>query len=214
MDGVGSPLKNPPGQLTQLTTSCTYQEMDKTTSQTPVQPSQSSGQEFTPGHQGAYLAGGNDVSVLFCTNINKELDYEDLYLVFKQFGTIERMKLRLSSDKNSFVCFVLYNSNESARKAYKSMNGHMLNECTVEAKICSKERFIKEHHDFIPEDLGYSNETKVDRNPPLPIWFVATYKEGRENIIGAAKCIQRKVGKLPYDNLKRYGRNLLIKASD
>ena len=125
------------------------------------------------------------------------------------------MKLRLSSDKKTFVCFTLYNSNESASKACKSINGYLLSECVMEAKTCSRERFCKEHHDFIPEDVGYSNEMiRVSRSPPLPIWYVATYKEGRENIVGAAQCIQRKVGKLPFDNLKRYGKNLLIKASD
>ena len=190
-------------------------DKDKDTPETSAHPSQGSGQELTPGHQGVNSTGGNDVSVLFCTNISIDLDYEELYVVFKQYGTIERMKLRLSSNKKTFVCFILYNLNNSASKAYKSMNGHPLNEYVVEAKLYSQDRFYKEPHDFVPEDLGYSNETlEVDRSPPLPTWYVATYKEGKESIIGAAKCIQRKVGKLPFDNLKRYGKNILIKAND
>ena len=114
-------------------------DKDKDTPETSAHPSQGSGQELTPGHQGVNSTGGNDVSVLFCTNISIDLDYEELYVVFKQYGTIERMKLRLSSNKKTFVCFILYNLNNSASKAYKSMNGHPLNEYVVEARLCSRE---------------------------------------------------------------------------
>ena len=217
---------------TQLTTSGTeltnsqkepLSEMDSSlvldkalnTPKTPVQPLQVDGHVPTPGHQGVDSSGGNDVSVLFCTNISTELDYEDLYLVFKQYGAIERIKLRLSANKKRFVCYILYNSNNSASKACKYMNGHLVNEFVIEAKLCSRDRFHKEPHDFIPEDLGYSDETvEIDRTPPLPIWYVAAYREGMESIVGASQCIQRKVGKIPFDNLKRYGKNILIKAGD
>ena len=198
-----------------VTNSGSTLDKDLNTLRNSTQPSQGAGHVLTPGHQGVDSSGGNDVSVLFCTNISTELDYEDLYLVFKQYGAIERMKLRLSANKKRFVFYILYNSNNSASKACRSMNGHLLNEFVVEAKLCSRDRFHKEPHDFIPEDLGYSGEAvEVDRTPPLPIWYVATYREGMESIVGAAKCIQRKVGKLPFDNLKRYGKNILIKASD
>ena len=43
---------------------------------------------------------------------------------------------------------------------------------------------------------------------------VASYKEGRENLIRGAEAIQKKVGNIPRGHLKRYGKALLIKAGN
>ena len=195
---------------TQLTTSGVTLDMDKTNSQTLAQ---STGQVIMPAHQGV-ASGGNGARVFFCSNINTDMDYEEVYMIFKDYGIIERMKLKLSSDKKTFNCFILFNSSTSANKA-NSINGHIVNDFAIHTKLCCTNKFSKEPHDFIPADLGYSEQSpSVDRKPPPPIWYIASYKEGRESIIEASKCIQRKVGKIPYENLKRYGRNILIKAND
>ena len=95
------------------------------------------------------------------------------------------------------------------------MNGHKINDHEIETKIYSINKFHKESSDFVPADLGYDEQPlNIDRKPPLPMWYVASYKEGRESIIEAAQVIQRKVGKISFENLKRYGKNILIKASD
>ena len=192
------------------TTSGATSDMDRTNSQTLAQIN---GQAVTPGHQGVET-GGSDVRVIYCSNISTDLDYEEMYMIFKDYGVIERIKLRLSSNKKMFICYILFESNISASRAC-SMNGHLINDHAVEIKLCNTNKFCKEPHDFIPADLGYNAESlRVDRTPPTPIWYVATYREGRESIVDAAKCIQRKVGKIPFENMKRYGKNILIKAND
>ena len=44
------------------------------------------------------------------------------------------------------------------------------------------------------------------------MWHVASYKEGKENLIRAADCIKSRMGNIPIGNIKRYGRDILIKA--
>ena len=45
------------------------------------------------------FAGGNDVTVQFCSNISTDLDCKDLYLTFRQYGMIERMKVRWKEER-------------------------------------------------------------------------------------------------------------------
>ena len=58
------------------------------------------------GHHGGKTNGGNnkDLRVLCCSNVALTLDYEGLYEIMKKFGIVERMKLKLTSDKASFIC--------------------------------------------------------------------------------------------------------------
>ena len=68
--------------------------------------------------------------------------------------------------------------------------------------------------DFIPKDKENDRTKPCNRTIPTPVWPVATYKEGRVSIIKAAECIKNKVGSIPVGNLKRYRKNLLIKAGN
>ena len=63
-----------------------------------------SSQNMTPRHQGDKNTGGTDknLRVLNCFNVDLSLDYEGLYLIMKNFGEVERMKLVLSHDKMTF----------------------------------------------------------------------------------------------------------------
>ena len=43
---------------------------------------------------------------------------------------------------------------------------------------------------------------------------MASYKEGRENFVSGSECISEIVGKIPKSNMKKYGKNILIKAQN
>ena len=63
--------------------------------------------------------------------------------------------------------------------------------------------------------MDESRETeKAPKNKPILTWHVATFKEGNNNMLKASKAIQKKVGNIPFKNLKRYGKNILIKAGN
>ena len=48
----------------------------------------------------------------------------------------------------------------------------------------------------------------------IPMWHVASFKEGESNLIKAWDSLEEQVGCIPEGNLKRYGKNILIKAAN
>lgn len=171
---------------------------------------------YSLGHQGDKATGGLDVNlrVLYCSNINLSLDYRELHVLMKRFGTVERMKLKLATDKSSFLCYVTFDSSQSADMACKYLNGHSVNDSIMRTKLFRTNNINDEPCDFIPKNEDNEVASSMNRKLPIPVWHVATYKEGRENLIRAAECIEGKVGNIPEGNLKRYGRNILIKAGN
>ena len=56
-------------------------------------------------------------------------------------------------------------------------------------------------YDFFPQLLDKSSKAKsAERNQPIFTWYVATYKEGRDNMLRATESIQNKVGNIPPEN--------------
>lgn len=173
------------------------------------------GQNQTLRHQGVNKSGGFDSNnrVLYCTNVNLSLDYECLYSVVKQFGKVERIKLILEKDKQSFCAFIKFSSPLEASEAQQRLHGHILNDSVVSTKVFSVKNLNDEPFDFVPKAEEHG-PVPCTRALPPPLWHVAIYKEGGKNLIKAADCIESKVGSIPIGNLKRYGKNLLIKAGN
>ena len=169
----------------------------------------------SPGHQGVKSSGGTDknLRVLFCSNVDLSLDYHCLYQVVKGYGEVERMKMALSKDKGSFNSYITYSTNTFASKACDSLKGHSINGSAIDTKLISRSNLLDDPFDYIPERCDNTN-AKTARETPLLVWHVATYKEGKENLIKAAECIQSRVGNIPDGNMKRYGRSVLIKAGN
>ena len=82
----------------------------QTTSGAATALSLDSSQNMTPRHQGDKNTGGacRNMRVLKCSNVDLSLDYEGLYAIMKNFGEVERMKLSLSTDKQTFVLCYIY----------------------------------------------------------------------------------------------------------
>ena len=175
-----------------------------------------SSQNMTPRHQGDQNTGGacRNMRVLKCSNVDLSLDYEGLYAIMKNFGEVERMKLSLSTDKQTFVLYVTFMLNESALEANRKLNGHSINGCRLNTVMYPSSKLIDDEFDYIPANYEPSVTEKTIKDPPNLVWHVATFKEGKENMIKAADYIQRKVGKVPEHNLKRYGKGILIKAAN
>ena len=187
-----------------------------TTSGASMAPSPSDKSETeSPGHQGGTTGGVDEnLRVLYCTNVNISLDYQGIYEFMKHFGIVERIKLKLSADRNSFVCYVTFRTAIAANKACKKVNGHSLNDSIIRSKLVTFKKMDNEIFDFVPKNQDHSVDSSVLREPPSLIWHVATYKDGRENFIKASESIRNKVGNVPQENIKRYGKNILIKAGN
>ena len=198
-----------------MTTSSETLDLDETSDNTVPLATSVEGAERgqAPGHQGVE-SGGKDMNlrVLYCSNVNLSVDYECVYALMKQFGIVERIKLKLAEDKQSFYCYVKFVSCWDAKRANESLNGHKLNDSIIKTKIFNVQNLNDDLYDFIP-----NKEERPDpcnRLFPTPVWHVANYKEGYANIIKAAECIENKVGSIPKGNLKKYGKNILIKAGN
>ena len=151
--------------------------------------------------------------VLYCSNICLSLDYEEIYLLSRKYGKVERIRLKLSSSGNSYDCYVVFDCSESASSALNGLDHHLVNTSVIRARLFNIDNFKTDEYDFIPKEDDYV-QSSFPRKSPRLLWYVATYKEGRENFLRASECIERKIGNVPYENLKRYGRNILIKAGN
>ena len=192
----------------------TIDPMTQTTSGLTLALSLDSSQNPTPRHQGVKNTGGTDekLRVLQCTNVDLSLDYEGLYALMKGFGKVERMKLVLSSDKLTFTLYSTFFSSVCAHEANIRLNGHSVNGRSLITKLYSHSNIRDDDFDYIPTEFDSTASKKSVKDPPNLIWHVAAFKEGKDNMIKAAECIQRKVGKIPEENMKRYGKGILIKA--
>ena len=48
----------------------------------------------------------------------------------------------------------------------------------------------------------------------MPVWFVATYKDEKENYVKATYALHRALKGIPSNNIKKYGKNILIKVKN
>ena len=168
------------------------------------------------GHQGAKVTGGNENRVLVCANLLTSIDYEEIFDELKVFGPIQRIKLKLIKFTNSkrFTAYITFLESADAFSAYTALTDGKSN-LQAKCSLMNPKNLMDEENDFIPADSGTASAvSSFQRDYPIPIWHVAFYKPGRENMIRASEAIQRKVGNLCQGNLKRYGKALLIKAGN
>ena len=103
------------------------------------------------GHQGEKCAGGKNenLRVLHCTHLNLSTNYESLYDIFKIYGDIERMKMKLVNDKY-FEGYVIFYKDESAQLALEGYDGSLADKARYGTKILNAKNLIDEDSDFIP----------------------------------------------------------------
>ena len=168
----------------------------------------------TPGHQGDKNSGGtrDNYKVLWCQSLKLDCDYEVLYDSFKGYGKILRIKLKLDRNGKSFHAFITFDSHASALKAYEGHKDKSVGESKCFLKIFRCDNIEEDEYDFIPKER--LKEDLPTRNSPEKIWFVASYKQGCSNMIHAVENIEGKIGSVPKGNIKKYGRNILIKAGN
>ena len=172
-----------------------------------------SSKDATPGHQGDENTGGTreNYRVLWCRSLKLDCDYELLFDSFKGYGKILRIKLKL--DKNGyFHAFITFDNHASAFNAYEGHKDKNIGDSKCLPKILKCDNIEEDEYDFIPKEC-LEKEMPI-RNSPEMVWFVASYKEGRNNLIHGVEYIERKIGRVSKGNIKRYGKDVLIKAGN
>ena len=110
------------------------------------------------------------------------------------------MKLKLDIDEVFFEAFITFSEAEAARSAHNSNVGSR-----YITKLLSIKNINNSESDYIPSlYMGNTIEQPVPRKKPAALWHVATYKEGRENMLKGSRCLQRKIGHIPRENMKKY----------
>ena len=152
------------------------------------------------------------MKVLHCSGLSTNLNYKIIYKCVRDFGLISRIKLKLTIDEQYFDCFIEFQEAHSAKMAFEAVKAKNVPTLQGYVKIFDSRNLKDENGDFIPKDLKVVEN--VERRMEIPMWHVITYKEGKSNLIRAWEELQNQVGGIPENNLKRYGRNLLVRAVD
>ena len=198
---TSNPPKDPPKDSTSNLLPTVVQEQDNC---------------LTLGHQGVGNTGGidKDQRVLICSNIDLSLSYQGIYMVMKRFGTVERMKLHLQKRQQTYNCFTVFENSNQAHEACKNLKGHHINGLAVDTKLLRYSKFTPGAFDFIPVEKKKLILNNLQRESPTITWYVVKYREGRENMMMASEYLEQEIGTIPQENIKRYGKSILIEAGD
>ena len=139
------------------------------------------------------------------------MNFEEVHMLFKQYGQIERIRLKLTENERSLDSYVVFISSDSAEDAHNKLGGHTVNSFTLRTRLFDVRNLKDDSFDYFPED---DSPVFVERKAPMPVWFVATYKDDKENYVKATDTLHRALNGIPSSNIKRYGRNILVKVKN
>ena len=169
----------------------------------------------TLGHQGGNSTGGmsENLRVLFCSNLDFGMNFHELEMLTRQYGKIEKIRLKSGDNETTLDSYIVYKSSSSAVKAHSCLNDHEVNGLVLKTRLFNILNLKNDPFDYYPEDPRYSVPTVV-RKAPTPVWFVVNYKDGKENFLRASETLNKALNGIPPDNMKRYGKSILIKAKN
>ena len=84
------------------------------------------------------------------------------------------------------------------------------------AKLLRSLNVADDDMDYVPNDFedSLTDQSPREQQSPPPRWFVAYYRDGRGNFIHAARYLAKEIGKIPDENIKKYGKGVLVRAKD
>ena len=92
-------------------------------------------------HQGDKVTGGRieNCRVLYCSNLDITLDYSDVFLLMKQHGRIEKIKLKAVDEGKCYDGYVLFSAHKFAVLAHRYLNGHSVNGKSLRTSLYNEE---------------------------------------------------------------------------
>ena len=117
------------------------------------------------GGKNAYL------QVLHCSNMDFSMNFEEVHLLYKQFGKVDRIMLKLAENETSLDSYIVFTCSDLAADAHSKLDGHTANSFTLRTRsfdVCH----LNDPLDYIPED---DTQDFGERKAPRPVCFVATY---------------------------------------
>ena len=98
--------------------------------------------------------GGNNayLRVLHCSNMNFSMNFEEVHMLFKQYGKIERIRLKVAENESSLDSYVVFTSSGSAEDAHSKLGGHTVNRFTLRTRLFDVRNLKDDSLDYFPED--------------------------------------------------------------
>ena len=160
-------------------------------------------------------ASSTKLDSLMMINVSPKFSYRALHTTFKTFGTVMRIRLIYDGDSSSNRCYVTFAYSNEAKLACEAAPSLPLAGEHFKAKLLSSCNIAETDDDYVPNIFADAKETTPRvRQVPTPRWFVAYYRNGRGNFIHTTRYLTKEIGLIPQDNLKKYGKGVLIKAKD
>ena len=155
------------------------------------------------------------LDTLMLRNVSPSYTYNALHNMFKNYGTVLRIRIIYDDDGTFNRCYINFISSDEAKCAYDAAASLDIGMTGFKAELLSSRNISTSDLDYVPnmfEDAANNSVSKV-REEPLPRWFVAYYRGGHGNYIHASRYLTKEVGKLTEGNLKKYGKGVLIRAN-
>ena len=159
---------------------------------------------------------GPAMDALLLVNILPSLTYRALHCLFQPFGTVLRIRLCYDADFRSNRCYVIFSSGDESRSACDAVHTLPVAGVGFKATLLRSSNVAEHEDDYVPnmfEDAAVAPGPR-DGNVFPPRWFIAYFREGHGNFILAARYLAKELGTIPEENIKRYGKGVLIKAKD
>ena len=161
-------------------------------------------------------ASSPKLDVLMMVNIIQSLTYRALHTLLKPYGTVLRIRLVYEEDFRSNRCYVTFASGEEAQLAFDAVATLPIGSTGFKASLLRSSNVADDDMDYVPnvfEDTLTDQPPRECKSPP-PRWFVAYYRDGSGNFIHAARYLEKEIGKIPDENIKKYGKGVLVRAKD
>ena len=76
----------------------------------------------------------------------------EVHMLFKQFGKIERILLKLTENERFLDSYVDFTSSDSAEDAHSKLGGHTVNSFTLRTRLFDVRNLKDDSFDYFPED--------------------------------------------------------------
>lgn len=149
-------------------------------------------------------------------NVPPSFSYRVIHSLFKPFGMVLRIRIIYDGDTAANRCYIVFSSSDEAQLAFESAASLPFTSPESKVVLLSSRNISESEDDYVPNVFeGAATDTvPEERHVPTPQWFVAYYRNGKGNYIHATRYLQKEVGAIQKDNMKKYGKGILVRAKD
>ena len=157
----------------------------------------------------------NQRRLIIIEKVKRPLCYDNLYNYMSPYGKIERLKINYSFPDNESKVYITFWCSCLAKKAIKALSESNFSDHHPfqYAKLINTIPTMYKEKVYCEEKPKEPQSSKGQKMYPNYYWYI-TLKENHTNLLYSHQFLERFIGDIEEDQLKRYGRGLLLKAAD